>query len=780
MKRFTSVLFTAVMLFLAGCTQVTDLPENGGNSVGFNYTLTGLHSQRVAGTRAAVNVRAEMVITSHNTGQSETIPWYLSVDEEARTVVSNRTQVLEEGYYDFALTLVMGNHTYVGTAQNVNINADSNVALSVTPVIGDTTVNVDVTEIPQLKLSYPAAELTDIPEPKIGYIIDGGSEETVTLDKNTGLNAQYINLAPGAHTLKLNFYNGSVLIGESKAEQENITIVPGEDVKMDIIPLYSAMTTQITMDGGEAVFNFTIPSVVVEEAGGLNNLKALFKLTGKRNPYEEHLLTLTQVGSGYEASVTLPTYHYDDVVIGLEFSDGTDIIGSAVTPETALNSSARSLNLPLNLNRRAMISGNLQAVVGINVYDVDDNPVAGATVKANGKVVGITGSGTFGTPGFLSFFQTAGDVVISAEKEGITGEVSASVTPLGIRNFVVTLNNGSVYVVKAEGGAQHNMFLMSDGSLWSSGNNYYSQLGSGDNISSLTPVKILTSVKDYSTRYHHTMILKNDNTLWTVGFNEYGQLGDGSTINRNKPAQIMSDVSSISAGFHHSLVLKKDNTLWGSGHNAYGELGDGSTVNKYKFIPIAENVKSVKAGGYMSYYITNDNVLWGMGHNTYGQLSDKTYNHKTLPLPISSDVKRVIAGYYNVFVEKNDGSYWVAGHNTSGELGLGGVSHQNELKKVSYEILSIAAAHGTTYVLKNDHSLWGTGSNDSGQLGSGNTVSRGDWVKIADNVKRVERGLYHTAFIKNDNTVWVTGQNTSGQLGLGHKENQLTPVQIFK
>lgn len=95
----------------------------------------------------------------------------------------------------------------------------------------------------------------------------------------------------------------------------------------------------------------------------------------------------------------------------------------------------------LELIRRAVNSGNLVATVGVNVLTSEMEPVAGANVYVDGVFKGITGSGTFGTSGYLKLYSIAGEKTFSAESNDstLTGSITETLKVLGVHNVDITV-----------------------------------------------------------------------------------------------------------------------------------------------------------------------------------------------------------------------------------------------------------------------------------------------------------------------------------------------------
>jgi alpha-tubulin suppressor-like RCC1 family protein len=771
MKQLQLLTLAFLFLFLGCSEDNSPISSTENEGVSFSYTLSGVHSQELM-SRAETNVIAKMFITDLGNSTVDTVDWFVALDKETVTLTSNMTYVLEPGSYSLLLEVVDGNHKYVGQADQIINDADQVIIpLSVKPVIGDVDLNVTVSNLPKLTFQFPATELSALTDPKIGYTIDGGSEIIVGLSKVDGASDVYMDITEGVHMIALKLYDGATQIGKSKLSQESITISANGDITMDIIPLHGEVQVTIPIDGGAGTFNISIPAEVITEAGTLANLKTTLQLSSPRNGSLESDVVLTFDGTNYTGSVTFDPIAYDTAVATITFIDVAkyELLATALFSEVVLNESGASLNASIGLLRRAVISGNIQAVVGVNVFDENGNPVLGAEVYVDDVLVGLTGS-AWGTDGYLKFYHTSGDYTLSVENSALSADSSVTFGVLGIHNILLVLDNppATSPVTQVFGGNATTHFIRSDHTLWATGHNEYGQLGDGTANHKYAPVEIMSDVQSVDGGNSHNLILKNDNTLWTTGNNESGQLGDGTLNSSNVPVLITGDVKKIrSSTAHYSLFIKNDNTLWGMGKNDYGQLDSSTTTTRYLSpIQIMDNVKDASAGLGHTLILKTDNTLWGMGRNDYGQLGNGSTDDRQNLILIMSDVQAVSAGEYSSFILKTDNTLWSMGRNDFGQLGDGTETNRLTPVLVMGDVQEIRSFSYQSLVLKNDNTLWGMGLNANGQLGiSGQRHSTP--VQLMSDVTSFDIGWNHTVVQKNDNTVWVSGRNDYGQLGDG-------------
>lgn len=430
-----------------GCSEqgaINPISESSG--VGFNYTLSGVYSQSTS-SRAGDNVISKLIITDLINSNIDTVDWFITLDKSIITISSNMTYTLKPGSYRFELEIVDGDQRYIGTAEKIINDTDQlNIPLNVAPVIGDIDLNVEITNLPKLTFQYPVDELATLTAPKVGYKIDNGTETIIALNKASGASDVYLNIPEGDHEISLKLYDGDKQVGKSKNEQETVTIVANSDIRMDLIPLHGEVMFILPVNGAAGVFNISIPAEVVTEAGSLSNLKTTFQLSTPRNGSHESDIVLTLDNGRYIGSVTFDPLSYDSGSASITFIDisKNELLATALFPELIISESGTTLSASIELIRRAIISGNIQAVIGVNVFDENHDPVLGAKVYVDDVFMGLTGS-AWGTQGYLKFYHNKGNVTLKASTAGAVKDSAIVLSPLAVENYNLILEDHGVY-----------------------------------------------------------------------------------------------------------------------------------------------------------------------------------------------------------------------------------------------------------------------------------------------------------------------------------------------
>ena len=143
-------------------------------------------------------------------------------------------------------------------------------------------------------------------------------------------------------------------------------------------------------------------------------------------------------------------------------------------------------------------------------------------------------------------------------------------------------------------GCAHNLFLDSEGNVYSVGNNVYGSLGLGHNTSQnvLNKIVDIPPIRTISCVSASSYLIDYDGNLWSFGNNEFKQLGNGNKININTPKVIntLKDIQQISYGScgYHFLAKNSQNQIFVSGYNNWGQLGTGD----YQSVSIPQEINS--------------------------------------------------------------------------------------------------------------------------------------------------------------------------------------------
>jgi alpha-tubulin suppressor-like RCC1 family protein len=359
----------------------------------------------------------------------------------------------------------------------------------------------------------------------------------------------------------------------------------------------------------------------------------------------------------------------------------------------------------------------------------------------------------------------------------------------------------------------HTVFIQSDGTIRSWGENNQGQLGDNSTLDKNTPTQEFTEFTNWSTvsaGYAHTVALTSGGILYAWGENIYGQLGDGesggsvsdynSPPDQKTPQLIGSDTwSSVAAGELSTVGIKSDGTLWGWGFNGRGQIGNGTTGTS-QLVAAQESTganhwSSVAAGRFHTAALDSNGNLWTCGDNYYGQLGTGTSGgsssaftpgtDENSPVKIGAETWLMVsAGYAHTVALRSDFSIWSCGNNEVGTLGTGDLITKTTLTRESTganDWVAVVAGRFHTVALKSNGTLWAWGENSNGQLGDGtfevktNPVQEAnqmpDWVAVA-------AGASHTIAQKSDGSLWAWGYNGEGQLGTGNNDSHPIPVPI--
>jgi len=154
------------------------------------------------------------------------------------------------------------------------------------------------------------------------------------------------------------------------------------------------------------------------------------------------------------------------------------------------------------------------------------------------------------------------------------------------------------------------------------GEGYDGQLGDGSPVGEVSRVNKLTPIvgsrefTDISVGTYHSCALTPEKSAFCWGLNDFGQLGTGDNVSSSTPLPVFSDMDNwkeISAGSDHTCATKTNEEGWCWGHNNYKQVSP--TADDLTLIPskLSGNWKAISAGDRFSLGIDSTGAGYGWG-----------------------------------------------------------------------------------------------------------------------------------------------------------------------
>ncbi|QLY40670.1 hypothetical protein HF295_07345 [Hujiaoplasma nucleasis] len=310
--------------------------------------------------------------------------------------------------------------------------------------------------------------------------------------------------------------------------------------------------------------------------------------------------------------------------------------------------------------------------------------------------------------------------------DGTFGPSSGESTPKDITDEF-SLESGE-YIESIAMGTFHSSALTSEGRLFLWGNNELGQIGNNSTSNQALPLDVTEylnlnaneSIIQVELANTNTAVLTNQNRLLIWGDNYYGQLGNGNNNNSSLPIDISASfnlqtdevIQSISLGVVHAGALTNKGNLYMWGYNGEGLLGNESGDNSNiplkinDFISLDENesIQKIELGGNHSSLITSNHQVYTWGQNTYGELGNNTSESQNKPININAyisldeddSINMIHLGIQNSYIITEKGSIYAFGKNTDGELGNN--NSKNQMTPIMVNLNKIELFHTHMFI----------------------------------------------------------------------------------
>jgi alpha-tubulin suppressor-like RCC1 family protein len=338
-----------------------------------------------------------------------------------------------------------------------------------------------------------------------------------------------------------------------------------------------------------------------------------------------------------------------------------------------------------------------------------------------------------------------------------------------------------------DGGYNHTIAVLPNGTVLTWGKNTYGQLGQGDTMDRLTPTLVpgLSNIIAVGAGTYFSIALESNGTVWAWGHGSF--VGDGTGLTRTSPvvALISNGVVAIATGESHSLAIDNLGNVWAWGQNGNGQLGDGTTTARPTpaISTLFGTAISISGSIGSSLVVRTDGTVWGSGTNSTGNLGDGTSgNGRLSPVQMTgvTGAVEVAAGSSHSLVRLNTGAVWGVGANGYGQLCASAPNRTLAASTGMTNAVSIAAGRDHSLARGTLGGLSLCGRNDQGMIGTG-TATTGVYMVYSSSLSSVtgiSGGAWYTAVMVGSN-IWTWGSNSDGQLGDNTTTQRNSPVMVW-
>ncbi len=255
-------------------------------------------------------------------------------------------------------------------------------------------------------------------------------------------------------------------------------------------------------------------------------------------------------------------------------------------------------------------------------------------------------------------------------------------------------------------------------------------------------INVVTSYTDLKSGKNHILALRNDGTLWTTGNDDYGQLGVASTNTAGKLIQVqgLTDIEKIAVGNNFSVAMDAFGItyVWGEGFGttptvldtgirSITALSAGSNDQIVMVLPSGEvyGFGSI-LNGLLPDFDTAVKVEVGTDYLLILNANGDVYKYQNGTLTKQTGISNIIdiSVKDNVNMCQNASEVvYVWGANSDGQLGTGDTNNVNvptyQIIKENDNAYSIGAGPRNTYIIDTQGHVHASGANDYGQIGNG-------------------------------------------------------------
>ena len=206
-------------------------------------------------------------------------------------------------------------------------------------------------------------------------------------------------------------------------------------------------------------------------------------------------------------------------------------------------------------------------------------------------------------------------------------------------------------ISKISAGWNHSLFENNKREIFACGNNEYGQCGLGHfDSTQITPSLILnlpSNIVQFICGNHYNLFIDSEGNVFTVGYNSHGQLGLGHNVNQNELNKIpnIPAIKVISCVSSSCYLIDFEGNLWSFGNNCRGQLGHGdkTNTNTPKIINNLIDIQQISYGccGFHFFSKSSSNQIFTTGANNFGQLGTGDTQSTQIPKELNSQYSTI-------------------------------------------------------------------------------------------------------------------------------------------
>mmetsp|Transcript_66033 Transcript_66033/g.107128 ORF Transcript_66033/g.107128 Transcript_66033/m.107128 type:complete len:418 (+) Transcript_66033:600-1853(+) len=315
----------------------------------------------------------------------------------------------------------------------------------------------------------------------------------------------------------------------------------------------------------------------------------------------------------------------------------------------------------------------------------------------------------------------------------------------------------------------------------------------------------------------HTAGVTKDGTLWSWGDGFYSQLGHGDRKPRERPERLgremfgRSPAVMVACGGGHTLVLTAAGLVWSCGYGFFDQLGHGDHKDKLRLTLVADkqfrkaHIVMVAAGGCHSVALGAEGQVWTWGFKGHWKKGNGKNHGAAVPMLLAgkalggASAVLVAAGDGHTVAVSRDGALWAWGRGEEGQLGLGNLTNRLVPMRVGGEqefggqVLMAACGDWHTLAVTKAGTLWSWGVGDDGRLGHNDDNNRLVPTQVEAQhfghakIVSAAAGNAHSAAVTEHGGLYTWGRGREDDeyenefpAGLGHGdgETKLVPTRV--